>query len=70
VAPPGISQERLAVLREGFDATLRDPAFLDDAKKLKLNVVPVTAQQTTDIIAHAYNTRPAIVQRTKQALGR
>jgi hypothetical protein len=33
-------------------------------------VVPVTAQQMTDIIAHAYETPPPIVQRTRQALGR
>jgi tripartite-type tricarboxylate transporter receptor subunit TctC len=70
VAPPGLPADRLAALRQGFAATLSDPAFLDDAKKLKLNVVPVTAQEMTDIITRAYATPPAIVQRLKQALGR
>ena len=31
-APPGVSQERLAVLRRAFDATMRDDAFLADAQ--------------------------------------
>jgi tripartite-type tricarboxylate transporter receptor subunit TctC len=70
VAPPGLPQDRLAALRQAFDATLADAAFRDEAKKLKLNVVPVTARETTEIIAHAYATPPAIVQRLKQALGR
>jgi tripartite-type tricarboxylate transporter receptor subunit TctC len=70
VAPPGMPEDRLADLRQGFAATLADPAFLEDAKRQKLNVVPVTAQQMTDIIAHAYETPLAIVQRTRQALGR
>ena len=70
VAPPGMPDDRLAALRQAFDATLADPAFLDDATKQKLNVVPVTARQMTDIITHAYETPLPVVQRTRQALGR
>jgi hypothetical protein len=57
-------------LRAGFDATLRDPAFLDDARKQNLNVVPIAASELAGIIADAYKTPPAIVKRTLQALGR
>jgi tripartite-type tricarboxylate transporter receptor subunit TctC len=70
VAPPDVPADRLATLRQAFDATLRDPAFLDDARKQNLNVVPVTWQQTSDIVAKAYRTSPEIVKRTMQALGR
>ena len=62
--------DRVAALRQAFDATLRDPAFLDDVDRQKLRVVPITAQQMTDLIADAYKTPPAIVQRTIQAMGR
>ena len=51
VAPPGMPADRLAALREAFDATMTDPAFLAEAKAQNLNVVPITAQQMTDIIA-------------------
>ena len=70
VAPPGVPADRVAMLRQAFDATLRDPAFLDDANKQQLRVVPITGQQMTDLIADAYKTPPAIVQRTIQAMGR
>ena len=70
VAPPGVSADRIATLRQGFDATLHDPAFLDDAEKQKLRVVPITGQQIGDLIANAYKTPPAIVKRTMQAMGR
>jgi hypothetical protein len=49
---------------------LRDPAFLDDANKQRLNVVAITGEQQTAIIANAYKTPPAIVLRTMKALGR
>jgi tripartite-type tricarboxylate transporter receptor subunit TctC len=70
VAPPGVPADRIAALRTAFDATLADPAFLDDAKKLNLNVVPVSAGQMTEIVVNAYNTPAEIVRRTMRALGR
>jgi tripartite-type tricarboxylate transporter receptor subunit TctC len=70
VAPPDVSADRIATLRQAFEAMLRDPGFLDDAKKQNLNVVPITGPQMTDIVLNAYKTPPQIVKRTMQALGR
>ena len=70
VAPPDVPAERIAALRQAFDATLLDPAFLEDAKRQKLNVVSITGQLIADIIARAYKTPPDIVKRTMQAMGR
>jgi tripartite-type tricarboxylate transporter receptor subunit TctC len=70
VAPPGVPADRIAALRTAFDATLADPAFLDDAKKLNLNVVPISAGQMTEIVVNAYDTPAEIVRRTMRALGR
>src|SRR3712207_5304322 len=33
LAPPGVPAERVKALRAAFDATMKDPAFLEDAKK-------------------------------------
>jgi len=41
VAPPGIPADRLAALRAAFEATMKDPAFLAEAKKQDLEVLPV-----------------------------
>lgn len=70
VAPPGVPADRVAALRQAFDATLRDPAFLNDAERQVLNIVPITGQQIADIVAQAYRTPPEIVKRTMQAMGR
>ncbi len=70
VTPPEVPAERLAVLRAGFSAMLAHPAFLDEARKQTLNVVPISAREMTEIVANAYRTPPEIVRRTLQALGR
>jgi tripartite-type tricarboxylate transporter receptor subunit TctC len=70
VAPPGVPAERVAVLRQAFDRTLRDPDFLDDAKRQDLNVVPLSGEKLGDIIAAAYQTPPEVVKRTMAAMGR
>jgi tripartite-type tricarboxylate transporter receptor subunit TctC len=70
VAPAEVPPERVAVLRQALQAMLRDPAFLEDARKQNLNVVPITGEQQTAIITDSYRTPPAIVARTIKALGR
>src|SRR5215470_3058372 len=70
VAPPGVPADRLAALGTAFDAAIADPAFLEDASKLNLNVVPVSAREMTEIVSNAYKTPPDVVRRTIRALGR
>jgi tripartite-type tricarboxylate transporter receptor subunit TctC len=70
VAPPGVPADRLTALRAAFDAAIADPAFLEDAKKQNLTVVPVSAREMTEIVSNAYKTPPEVVQRTIRALGR
>ena len=38
--PPGVPAERVALVRKAFDATMKDPKFLSEAKKLKRPVNP------------------------------
>jgi tripartite-type tricarboxylate transporter receptor subunit TctC len=70
VLPPDVPGERVALMRNAFQAMLRDEAFLAEAKKLRLRVVPIAGEQMTSVIANAYKTPPEIVKRTIKALGR
>ncbi len=70
VAPPGVAADRVMALRQAFDATMHDPAFVADAARQKLRIVPLEGQDLTAIVAAAYATPPAIVKRTMQAMGR
>ncbi len=53
-APPGVPADREQALRRAFDATLKDPAFLAEAEKLKLEVNPVTGEEIDRLIAELY----------------
>ena len=40
---PGVSADRVAVLRKAFDDVMKDPAFLADAKKRNIDIDPRNA---------------------------
>jgi tripartite-type tricarboxylate transporter receptor subunit TctC len=50
VAPPGLSKERLTVLRQAFMETMQDPAFLADAKKLNIDIDPTTGEEAERLV--------------------
>jgi tripartite-type tricarboxylate transporter receptor subunit TctC len=67
--PPGIPQARLAALRTAYDRMVRDPAFLRDAKKRRLEIHPMGGAEVTRRIIATASASPAIVKRAKAALG-
>ena len=54
LAPPGVPADRLAALRDGFDRTMRDPAYLADAKKAKQDVNPTDHKGMMAVVQEAY----------------
>jgi hypothetical protein len=49
MAPPGVPPERAQVLREAFMRTMKDPQFLADADKAKLEITPVSGADIESI---------------------
>ena len=68
MAPPGVPPARLAALRQGFDETMKDPAFLADAKRLLLDVEPMTGDEVAALVKGVLATPPAVVARVRGAL--
>jgi tripartite-type tricarboxylate transporter receptor subunit TctC len=62
-APPGVPAERIAALRQAFEATLVDPEFRTDAEKAQLEIEPLTASEIEQFLARAYSAPPAIVRK-------
>jgi|ERR1043166_842592 tripartite-type tricarboxylate transporter receptor subunit TctC len=63
VAPPGIPADRVALLRRAFEQTLRDPGFLADVQKQKLEIEdPSTGEELTAEVERIAATPPAVVQ--------
>jgi tripartite-type tricarboxylate transporter receptor subunit TctC len=67
-APPGVPADRAQALRRAFDATLKDPAFLAEAEKLKLDVNPVTGEEVDRLIAELYTAPKDIVEEARKAI--
>ncbi len=66
--PPGTPKDRVQILRRAFQETLRDPAFLTDAEKQKLEIEPVTAEEIERAVESLYKLEPAMVARLKTIL--
>jgi tripartite-type tricarboxylate transporter receptor subunit TctC len=67
-APPGLPEDRKQALRKAFDETLKDPAFLEEADKLKLEVNPVSGAEVDKLIAELYGTPVDIVEEARKAI--
>jgi len=65
IAPPQTPPEVIAILRTGFDATMKDPAFLADAEKMKISITPLNGGKVQDLIARLYSTPKEFVERAK-----
>ena len=69
MAPPEVPAERVVALREGFDATLRDPDFLADAQKQGLEIVPGRGDEVQQVVEHTLATPPDLVARLAAIVG-
>jgi len=69
IAPPGVPPARLKLLRSAFIALATDAAFLDDAKKSKLEVAPVAGEEVDQIVALIAATPSDIAERYTKAFG-
>ena len=67
-APPGVPKACVAALRKAFDDTMKDPAFLVYAKKVKLELNPISGVGAQKIVRDVLGTLPDIVAALKVVL--
>jgi tripartite-type tricarboxylate transporter receptor subunit TctC len=65
---PGVPADRVAALRKAFDDTMKDPAFLAEAEKTKLEVEPVSGQEVQNLVAELYQSSPEVVKIAAEAV--
>jgi tripartite-type tricarboxylate transporter receptor subunit TctC len=68
VSNPGVPPERIAALRRAFDATLADPAFLEDAGKQNLEIGARGGEELQKIVADLIDTPAAVTERVARAI--
>jgi tripartite-type tricarboxylate transporter receptor subunit TctC len=66
--PPGVPDDRAAALRAAFDATMKDPAFLAEAAKLKIDIDPMSGRELAAFVAQVSKTPDDVVARVRKAL--
>src|SRR5262249_55425376 len=65
---PKVPADRVAALRAAYTATMKDPGFLADAKKMGIEVEPVSGEELARLMARLANLPPALLDRAKQAI--
>ncbi|MBX9840863.1 MAG: hypothetical protein K2Z80_03535 [Xanthobacteraceae bacterium] len=66
--PPNVPADRVNAIRRAFDATMKDPEFLAEAEKLKIEVDPLSGEQVAALIVDIYKTPAATVERVREAM--
>jgi tripartite-type tricarboxylate transporter receptor subunit TctC len=68
VAPPDMPPERLKMLRDAFAATMKDPEFVADVQRSKLDLEPVDGEHLAALIARIYATPKPIIERVSNLI--
>ena len=68
-APPGTPADRLGVLRAAFKATLADPEFIAETKKLNLEITPMDGDKIAPLIESIFQTPEPVLVRARALLG-
>jgi tripartite-type tricarboxylate transporter receptor subunit TctC len=69
VTTTDVPPERIEALRRAFDATVKDPQFLAEAEKAKMDIGPMTGEESQKIADSIVNTPPGVIDRAKVVLG-
>ena len=67
-APPDIPADRKQALIAAFDATMKDAEYLAEAKKLNIDVKPVSAGALDKLLAELYATPKDVVKKASEAI--
>ena len=70
IAPPGLAAERLAALRAGFDAMVKDADFIAHVGKLDVELDPLPGAAVAQLIEKTLSVPAAVRERAINAFGR
>jgi len=68
VAPPDLPADRLKMLRDAFTATMKDPDFVADVTKQKLDLEPEDGEHLEALIRKIYATPKSVVDKVGELI--
>ena len=69
VTTPGVPADRLAALRDAFDASMKLPALIEEANKLQMDLAWLSGVESHKIAASIIETDPKVVARARDIVG-
>lgn len=69
VAPPGVPADRVKLLRDSFEKTIRDPGLLAEAEKRRMEIDPTSGEEMETLAKEVMATPPDVVARMRKLLG-
>jgi tripartite-type tricarboxylate transporter receptor subunit TctC len=70
VFPPGVPPDRVKIIRDAFEKTIRDPALLAEAQRRRLDIDPASGEQLQALAKEVMATPPQIVEKVKTLIGK
>ncbi len=70
MAPPKIRPEVVKMLREAFNKTMKDPDFIAEAKKKRLDLDPTTGEEVQSLATEVLAQPKDVIERLKKLMGR
>lgn len=68
VLPPGTPKDRVQAFRKAFMATMKDKDFLEDAKKSKLDLNPLSGEELEKAVMGLFSLKPPLVEKLREIL--
>jgi tripartite-type tricarboxylate transporter receptor subunit TctC len=68
VLPPRTPKDRVEILRKALQDTMKDPEFLADAAKSRLDIDPVTGTELENLVRGLFKLRPSMISKLKTIL--
>lgn len=68
VLPPGTPKNRVSLLRKAFMDTMKDPEFLADTQKAKLDLDPIDGAEIEKQVRELFKLEPALVSKMREIL--
>lgn len=69
VAAPGVPEDRLRILRQAFDATMKSDDMIADARKRALDINPKSGEALDRLFAQAGSPTPEIIKHVARIMG-
>ena len=69
VATPGVPPDRVKILRDAYQRSLKDPALLEELKKRRWSVDAISGEELAKLAKEVVSQPPDVVERMMKLLG-